>query len=267
MKKLLSIMLAVILGAGFIFAGDITISGSTTVFPIAQKAAEIYMDINPDVNISVRGGGSGVGIAALMSGQVSIANASRSIKTKEIKLAREKGINPYENIVANDGIAVVVNPDNPISGLTIDELAKIYTGQIDNWKELGGQSMPIVIISRDFSSGTFEVFKELAMKGGKVRDDALLLASNKAVSTTVADTPGAIGYVGFGYLSDDLKAIKVNGVMPTVQTVNDGSYKLSRHLYMYTNGAPKGEVADFINFILSEQGQEIAAEVGYIPLQ
>lgn len=267
MKRILSIVLALIISAGFIFAGDITIAGSTTVFPIAQKAAEMYMDINPDVNISVRGGGSGVGIAALMNGQVSIADASRSIKTKELKLARENGINPYENIVANDGIAVVVHTDNTISELTIDDLAKIYTGQINNWKELGGPSMPIVVISRDFSSGTFEVFKELAMKGGKIRNDALLLASNKAVATTVADTPGAIGYVGFGYLSNDLKAIQVNGVLPSVQTVNDGSYKLSRPLFMYTNGAPKGEVADFINFIMSEQGQEIAAEVGYIPLQ
>lgn len=267
MKKTLIILLSLALGIGFIFSKDISISGSTTVFPIAQMTAEMYMDINPNINISVRGGGSGVGIAALMNGQTDIANASRPIKTKEQKSARENGIDPFETIIAMDGIAIIVNPANKIINLTSDQLKNIYNGKTINWKELGGESAPIVIISRDYSSGTFEVFKELVLCGDKVRDDALLLASNKAVVTTVSNTPGAIGYIGFGFLSDKVKAISINDIMPLEETVNNGTYELARALYMYTNGKPKGEIKDYLDYILSEQGQLIVKKVGYISLQ
>ncbi len=267
MKKTLIMLLALILGAGFIFSNDISITGSTTVFPIAQMTAEMYMEINPDINISVRGGGSGVGIAALMNGQTNIANASRPIKTKELKIARENGVDPFEIIIAMDGIAIIINPSNKIPNLTFEQLKNIYNGKIINWKELGGKSAPIVVISRDYSSGTFEVFKTLVLEGDKVRDDALLLASNKAVVTTVANTPGAIGYIGFGFLSDKVKAVSVGNVMPSEETVNNGTYKLARALYMYTNGKPKGEIKDYLDYVLSEQGQQIVEKVGYISLQ
>ncbi|MDY6787053.1 MAG: PstS family phosphate ABC transporter substrate-binding protein [candidate division WOR-3 bacterium] len=266
MKKFFSIFMGIIAVTGIIFAGQITITGSTTVFPIAQKAAEVFMNANPEINISLRGGGSGVGIAALINGQADIANASRPMKTKEMKLARENGINVVENVVARDGLAIAVNPSNNIDKITMEQMKGIYTGEINNWSELGGESMPIVVISRDYSSGTFEVFKKLVLEGAKVSDNALLLASNKAVQTTVADTPGAIGYIGIGYLDETVKALKLNGVFPSIETVNNETYKLARPLFMYTNGQPSGDLGQFMEFIFSQQGQTIVEEVGYIPL-
>lgn len=245
----------------------LTITGSTTVLPIAQKAAEEFMDMNPDVNISVRGGGSSVGIAALLDGTVQIADASRSIKNKELKAAREKGINPVGNIVAKDGIAVVVHPSNGINEISIAQINSIYTGEISNWKDLGGTPGPIVVISRDNSSGTYEVFNALALGGGKVRDDAVVLASNNAVAQTVSQTPGAIGYVGLGYLSDAVKALKVGGVVPSNETVNSGAYKLARPLYMYTNGEAQGIAKDYLDFIWSAKGQKLVEELGFVPLR
>ncbi len=247
--------------------GTLTITGSTTVLPIAQKSAEVFMDKHSDVNISVRGGGSSVGIAALLDGTVQIADASRSIKTKEFKAAREKGINPVGNVVAKDGIAVIVNPGNGISEITIPQIAAIFTGEISNWKDLGGVPGPIVVISRDNSSGTYEVFNELALGGGKVREDAVVLASNNAVAQTVSQTPGSIGYVGLGYLSDAVKALKVGGVMPNNATVNSGAYKLARPLYMYTNGNPKGLAKQYLDFIWSAEGQGIVGDLGFVPLR
>jgi phosphate transport system substrate-binding protein len=246
---------------------SITMTGSTTVLPIAQREAEAFMDVYKDISVSVRGGGSGVGIAAIIDGRTDIANSSRTIQTKELKTAREKGVNVYPNVIAQDGIAVVVNPDNPIDSITIEDLKKIYTGEIGNWKELGGPAKAIVVISRDFSSGTFEVFKELVLKGGKMKDDALMLASNKAVATTVTETPYAIGYVGLGYLSEQVKALKVDGVKPTEETVRMGKYELSRPLFMYTNGKPKGIIKTFIDFVFSVQGQRIVKEEGFVPIK
>lgn len=267
MKKFIALLSIVMAIGASIFAKDITMSGSTTVFPIAQMAAEVYMDENPDVFISVRGGGSGVGISDIIMGRVDMANASRAIKTSEIKQAKENGVNPVGTIIANDGIAIIVNPSCGLTDITKEQVKKIFTGEINNWKQLGGASMPIVAISRDVASGTFEVFKELVLKGSKVKDDALLLASNNAVATNVADTPGAIGYVGFGFLSDKVKALKVEGIAPTEKSVNDKSYSISRPLYVYTNGTPKGEIKDFLEFILSDEGQKIVKETGYIPLK
>ena len=251
----------------FAASNSITITGSTTVLPVAQRAAEAFMDIHDDISISVRGGGSGVGIAALIDGRADIANASRSIKTKEIKLAREKGIDAYSNIVARDGLAVVVHPDIPVDSISIEDLKKIFTGEIENWKDIGGPSKAIVAISRDYSSGTFEVFKELVLGGAKVSDGALMLASNKAVATTVSTTPYSIGYIGLGYLSDKVKALKVDGVEATEETVKKGKYKLARPLFMYTNGEPKGDIKTFMDFVFSAEGQRIAREVGFVPVK
>lgn len=248
--------------------GDqLTLTGSTTVLPIAQKAAEDFMKINQNANISVRGGGSGVGIAALIDGTTDIANASRPMKTKEIESAREKGINPKEIAVAKDGIAVIVNPANRSNEITLQQLKDIYAGKISNWRELGGESGTIVVISRDVASGTFEVFNEKALEGEKVREDALMLASNKAVATTVAQTPGAIGYVGLGYLSPDVKALKVEGVNPTKANVISGDYPLARSLFMYTNGEPQGLARQFIDFVLSPAGQKIVEEQGFVSIK
>ena len=252
-----------------VFAGDreLIITGSTTVLPIAQKVAEVFMDKYPDIDISVRGGGSGVGISALIDGITDIADASRPMKKKEVEKAKSKGIYPYENIIAKDGIAVVVNTSNPIKRLTIKQIKDIYTGHITNWKELGGNDMKIIVISRDTSSGTFEAFEHLALNKARVIPEALMMASNKAVLTTVATTPGAIGYIGLGYVNNKVKALFVNGVYPTVKSVVNGSYPLSRPLFMYTSGKPKGLAKKFIDFILSKRGGKIVSEVGYVPVK
>ncbi|MBN1327176.1 MAG: PstS family phosphate ABC transporter substrate-binding protein [Candidatus Cloacimonetes bacterium] len=266
MKKTILIIALLCLVVFPVLAKDqkITITGSTTVLPIAQATAEIFMNQNPDINISVRGGGSSVGIASIIAGTVDIGNASRHIKTKEITTARENGVNPNEIVVANDGIAIVLHKDNPINNLTVQQIKDIYTGNISNWKDLGGPSMPIVVISRDVSSGTFEVFNELVLGGSKAVDSALMLASNNAVVSTIAGTPGAIGYAGLGYVNETVKAISVNNVMPSKQTIQNRSYPIARTLHMYTNGAPKGVVKEYIDFVLSAEGQELVEEQGFI---
>lgn len=267
MKKFLTLTIALAMGQLSLRGERLTLVGSTTVLPIAQMAAEVFMDNHSDADITVRGGGSGVGIAALIDGTCDIADASRPMKNKELKAAREKGINPSETVVAMDGIAIVVHPSNTVTAITTEKLKDIYEGKVNNWKELGGQSGKIVVISRDVASGTFEVFKELVLKGGKTREDALMLASNKAVAATVAQTPGAIGYIGLGYLSSKVKALSVGGVMPSNETVRSGEYTLARPLFMYTNGKPKGLAGRFLNFILSTEGQKIVEETGYVSVK
>ncbi len=246
---------------------QLTLQGSTTVLPIAQKAAEVFAGKNPKTKITVRGGGSGVGIAALIDGTTDIANASRAIKTKELGTARGRGINPYPTVIAKDAIAVIVHPSNSVSEMSLDQIRAIFSGDVSRWSDVGGKNEPIVIISRDVASGTFEVFKKLVLTGGKVRKDALMLASNKAVATTVEKTPGAIGYVGLGYLSEGVKAVSIDGVMPTKETAASGEYPLARPLYMYTNGVPSGMAKTFIDFVLSPDGQRIVDEQGFVPIK
>lgn len=245
----------------------ITMQGSTTVLPIAQKAAEIFMNNNPSVDISVSGGGSGVGIAAIIDQSCDIGNASRPAKQKEVIKAKQKGVNLVGTVIANDGIAVVVNPKNNIEFLTSAQLKAIYKGEITKWSQVGGSNDLIVVISRDTASGTFEVFNELVLKGSKLRSDSLMQASNKEVAETVAKTPGAIGYIGLGYISPDVKALKIDNVMPSEKTVKNKSYKLARPLFMYTNGEPSGIVKNFIDFVLSAEGQKIVKDVGFVAVK
>lgn len=254
---------------GFAFAAgtDMTIKGSTTVLPIAQVAAEEFMEANPDINISVQGGGSGVGIASLLDGTTDIADASRKIKSKEIDKAKAAGINPYENIIAMDGIAVVVHPSNAIKNLSKDQIKAIYTGSISDWSKLGVKGGKIVVITRDSSSGTFETFENLALNKEKVRADALTTASNQAVAQTVAQTPGAIGYVGIGYLSGKIKDVTVDGSKCTKENIVKGKYPLSRPLFMYTNGKPAGNAKKFLDFVFSERGQKIVEEEGFVGIK
>ncbi|MCB5247496.1 MAG: PstS family phosphate ABC transporter substrate-binding protein [Candidatus Cloacimonetes bacterium] len=263
----LILILALGLTSAFAKTRSITCSGSTTVLPIAQATAEAFMDKHPDVNISIRGGGSGVGVAALQNGTVQIANSSRPMKSKEISQAKSKGINPTPYAIALDGIAIVVHDSNPVKNLSIAQIRDIYTGKIKNWKEVGGPNLPIVAISRDVASGTFEVFNEKALSGSKVTASAQLLASNNAVASAVGSTPGGIGYIGLGYLTGQIKVVSANGVTPSVKTVQEGSYPLSRKLYMYTNGKAKGDVNSYIAFIQSEEGQKIVEAQGFIALK
>lgn len=269
-KNSILILTAILLISLPLFAAkgnQLTMSGSTTVLPIAQAGAEAFMAKYSDINISVRGGGSGVGIAALMNKTVDIANSSRRMKAKELSQAKSNGVNPVAYEVASDGITIVVNKNNPVKNLSIKQLKDIYTGKAKNWNQLGGSNIPIVIISRDISSGTYEVFNEKVMAGAKVIDNAQMLASNNAIASTVGNTPGAIGYIGLGYVTPETKIVSVENIIPTEQTIKSMTYKLSRKLYMYTNGPAKGNAGKFISWLQSNEGQKLVVEQGFISLK
>jgi len=269
MKGLNKVLIAGFLMLGLAipcYAEKIVTAGSTTVLPIAQKAAEVFMNSNQNADISVRGGGSGVGIAAIIDGTCDIANSSRPIKDTELDKAVSNGRHLKATVVAMDGICVIVNTSNTIDALTKKQIRDIYTGNVSNWKQVGGSDEKIVVVSRDSSSGTFEAFGTLVLDGAKVKANALMQASNQAVASTVADTPGAIGYVGLGYLTSSVKAVDVDGVKADKETVLTGKYPIARPLFMYTNGAPKGLAKEFIDFILSPQGQKLVEEDGFVAL-
>lgn len=269
MKKLVKLIIALsvfFLMASHGFAGELVIKGSTTVLPIAQMAAEAYMAENPDVKISLSGGGSGNGIKAIIDGTADIGNASRFIKQKEVKLATEKGVYPVPFRIALDSIVPVVNGKNSVSDLTMAQLRDIYLGKIKDWKEVGGTQGRIVIISRDSSSGTFGVWKDLVMKKDRVIPSALTVPSNGGIVQAVGKTPGAIGYVGLAYLNSEIKAVTVDGIEGTEENTLNGSYPISRGLFMFTKGWPEGETMGFISFILSKKGQQLVKKAGSIPL-
>ena len=235
------------------------------------------MQLHPDVRISVTGGGTGTGIAAMINGTVDIANASREMKPEEIAAARANGIEPVEFVVANDAIAVVVHPSNPVDHLTLRQISDIYTGKITRWSQVGGEDRPIVLLSRESNSGTYVYFLEHVIRLGEqdsqafFSPDTLLMPSSEGISAEVRQNPNAIGYDGLGYVTLDQKVIAVarseDGpyVLPSVGTVNDGSYPIARPLYMYTAGEPRGQVKAYLDWILSE-GQTQVARLGFVPL-
>ncbi len=249
------------------YAEKVVLEGSTTVLPIAQKAAEVFMQKNPGIDISVRGGGSGVGAASLIDGACDIADMSRSMKDAELEKAVTNGKSPVAHVIAMDGIAVIVNPSSGVKALTKKQVKGIFTGKISDWSEVGGRAGRIIVVSRDTSSGTYEAFGELALEKEKPRADALLQASNQAVANTVARTPGAIGYVGLAFMSGDVVAVTIDGILPSKENVLTKKYAYGRPLFMYTNGEPKGPVKEFIDFVMSKDGQMIADEEGYVGLK
>jgi phosphate transport system substrate-binding protein len=255
------------LTASFAYAGNIVIKGSTTVLPIAQKVAEAYMKQNPDVKISISGGGSGNGIKALIDGSTDIADSSRFIKDKEVKLAVEKRRYPVPIAVAYDCIVPVVHPSNQVMNITMQQLKAIYKGEIKNWKEIGGPDRPVVVISRDTSSGTYEVWHEKVMKKERVFPGALLQASNGAIVQAVSKNQNAIGYIGLGYVDKSVKDLMVDRVKGSVETTLNGTFPVSRPLYMFTPGWPKDDVLKFINFVVHpEKGQKYVGDAGFVPL-
>ena len=266
MKKILMTVIAVGLAMPA-FAEKVVIEGSTTVLPVAQKAAEVFMKANPDADISVRGGGSGVGIASIIDGTCDIGDASRAVKPSELEKASKKGRNLKAHVIAMDGISHIVHPSNPVKDLTREQIKKMYTTRAANWKEFGGPDLKIVVISRDSASGTFEAFSELVLDKKKVRPDAIMQASNQGIASIVARTPGAIGYVGLGYLTPSVKAIGVDGIMPTKESVLRNKYPITRPLFMYTNGKPEGTIKKFIDFLKSPEGQKIVGEEGFVGLK
>jgi phosphate transport system substrate-binding protein len=254
-------------GQGYAAGKQITIKGSTTVLPIAQAAAEAYMEKNSAAKISVQGGGSGVGITALIEKTCDIADSSRKIKDEELAKAKTNGVLVNEIPIAMDGIAMIVHPSNKIINLTRRQIQDIYTGKISDWSELGGKKGKIVVFSRDTSSGTYESFETLAIHKEKVRPDALINASNQAIASTVGNTPGAVGYIGHGYLSKKVKAVTVDGIICNRENILSGKYPLSRALYMYTNGKPAGDIKAFIDFVLGPEGKKIVEQEGFVGLK
>jgi phosphate transport system substrate-binding protein len=265
-KQLALVMALMVVGAGAACAENIVIKGSTTVLPIAQATLEAYMKANPGSNISLSGGGSGEGIKAIIDGTADIGNSSREIKKTEVELAKSKGVTTNEIVVAIDAIVPITNVKNPVKDLSLDQLSQIYQGKITNWKEVGGENLEIVVISRDSSSGTFEAWGELVLKGAKVSPRAQLQASNGAIVQTVSKNRYAIGYIGLGYLDKSVHGLSVNGVQPSEKTALSKQYPVSRFLYMYTNGEPKGETAKYIKFVLSPAGQALVQKEGFVPL-
>lgn len=267
MKKLIIALTALCILAAPALAGQLTIKGSTTVLPIAQEVVESYMKEFPSVTISLSGSGSGDGIKAIIDGTTDIANSSRFIKESEVQKALQKNAYPVPFAVAYDCIVPVVNPDNHVGNLTLDQLKDIYMGKIRNWKELGGKDKKIVVVSRDTSSGTFEVWEAKVMKKQRVTPAAQMLASNGAVAQAVASNPYALGYVGLGYLDKSLKPLSVNGIVGSEQTTLAGTYPISRPLFMFTRGWPEGVTLDFINYVLNpEKGQKLVKKAGFVPL-
>ena len=247
----------------------LVLDGSTTVGPIAKAFAEMHMRQNPGANIMVSESGSGNGAKALLNGTCDIANLSRHLKDAEKAAMTEKGVNPVAHVVAFDALPVIVHPSNRVKGLTIAQLCDIYTGKVSNWKDLGGANLPIVVISRDTNSGTFETFRELVLgKDAKVIASAEYTGSNGGMRQRVQMTKGAIGYAGLGFIDRSVKALEIGGVMPTAETVIAKRYPLSRELFMFTNGEPAADslCGKFLSLSRTEKGREVISEIGYVPV-
>ncbi len=247
-------------------AGVLTITGSTTVLPVAAQAAERYMDTHPAVDIQVNGGGSGVGVQSAGEGTAMIGMASRDLKKEE----KEKYPELREHQIAIDGIAIITHPSNPVPSLTLDQVKAIYNGNITNWKDVGGNDAAIVVIGRDSASGTREFFHEKVMNKEDFVRTQLEKNSNGAVKQSVQQTPAAIGYVGLGYIDETVHAVPIlvdgKAVAPSVETVKDKSYPIARPLNFLTNGEPSGLIAEFIAFIEGPEGRQIVTDEGFVPL-
>jgi len=252
--------------------------GSDTLVNLALAWAEAWMGDHPEVRLSVTGGGSGTGIAALVAGTVEIANASRAMSEEEIAAARANGIEPIRRTVALDAIAVIVHPSNPISGLTLEQVSAVFTGRVGRWADLGGEDRPVVLLSRESNSGTYQYFLERVIRLGRkdatglFSPETLLMPSSEGIGTEVRQNPNAVGYDGLGYVTADQKKLGIARdhespyVLPSAATVIDGSYPVSRPLFLYTAGEPAGAVREFLSYVTGD-GQRLVAGLGFVPLQ
>lgn len=253
--------------------------GSDTMVNLALYWAEEYQKLHSEVRISVTGGGSGTGISSLINNTVDLANASRQIKSEEIESAKKNGVDPIEYVVARDAIAVIVHPDNPINQLTLQEVSDIYKGKIENWIQLGGEDRPIVRLSRETNSGTHVYFLEEVIRLGNPKDktifsaNTLLLPSSEGIIAEVRANRNAIGYDGLGYITEEVKVLAIakeeglDYIYPTLSTVNDNLYAISRNLYIYAPGTPPSFVQDYLDWIISTEGQKIVDDLGFIPVK
>ena len=257
--------------AALIFAGcgggksskAIEIKGSDTELNLVQALAEAYIQKHPDVSITVRGGGSGTGIAALINGEVDIANSSRLMSEDEVKQAKARGVEPVRFVFALDGIAIVINPKNALDEVSLEDLGRLYRGEVKNWKELGGPDLPVVLYGRQSNSGTFVFFRERVVKGD-YSPEMRPMNGNSQIVEAVAQDPGGVGYVGLGYAKeagDKVKVLKVEGARP-----GEPGYPILRTLQQYTNGKPEGVIRDFLAFEISPEGQGIVEKMGFLPV-
>jgi phosphate transport system substrate-binding protein len=254
--------------------------GSNTILPIAEKWRQGFNAKHPDVEINISGEGSGVGFRSLISKSAEICDASREIKQEEKDQAKAAGVNPVEHTVAYDGIAVIVNPSNPLKEISVQDLSDIYSGKVTKWDGVGAKGLgEVQLMSRDSSSGTYESFKDMVITlGGKEKDrdyapQTLKQASTQAVLSMVAQTKGGVGYVGLGYVDKTVKVLNVvplaggKAVTPTPETVLNGTYPISRKLYCYTDGEPSGIVKEYLDWIMGSEGQALVKETGFVPLK
>jgi phosphate transport system substrate-binding protein len=271
MKKLLTIATLAAMVTTLV-AGEVIVKGSDTMLNLTQRLAEAFSSASPDVTVSVAGGGSGVGINAVVNNEVEIGNASRAIKSKEISNARANGVNPVEYAIAVDGLCVITNSSNPVKKLTLTQLGDIYRGKVKNWSEVGGPNKPVSLYGRQPNSGTFVFFREMAVKGEYAQSMRQMNGNSQMVEGVKADQ-GGIGYVGVGYVKDgginviELSSDGTSYSSPLDKSaVEDGTYPLARPLFQYTNGKAKGDTKAFIEFELSPAGQKIVEEEGFFPL-
>ena len=261
------------------YTASMQIKGSDTIVNLIQVWAEKVVENNSSYNIGVTGGGSGTGFAALINKTCDIAMSSREIEEKEAAMAAEKNVNPVEYIVGLDGLAILVNKNNPVGELTLEQLRDIFMANITNWKEVGGEDRRIVILSRESNSGTHMFFKEHVLRHNDKNSKnefsprALLMPSSQAIYDEVSQNPHALGYVGMGFISDRVKAVSVavdensDYFYPNSENVMMGEYPISRPLYLYTSGDPRGVVKEFIDYALSDEGQKIVEETDFVPLR
>lgn len=241
---------------------EISVVGSTTVQPLAELFSEAYEAVDPNVRITVSGGGSSVGVKSASEQTADVGMASREIKDSEIEECPEIVI----HTVAYDGIAIVTGHDVDVDGITMEEAMGVFSGEITDWSEVGGTPGPITVVSREEGSGTRAAFEELVLGDALMSENAILQPSNGAVRTTAASTPGTIAYISFGYLDDSTKPLMVNGSLPTSEAVEAGEYPVFRPLNMVTYGEPQGAVADWFEFIKGEDGQAIVVAEGYLAI-
>ena len=270
-KKILISVFVAMLAAGSAQAQRV--KGSDTLLPLTQELAEDYLEEHPEGEVIVTGGGSGVGIAALMENTTDIAMASRRIKFGEKMKFAEAGLEAREVIVAYDALAVVVNPSNTVTQLTREQLEDIFRGKITNWKEVGGEDRKIVVYSRETSSGTYEFFKESVLDNKNYMSSILSMPATGAIIQSVKQTKGAIGYIGLAYLNRYVKplAVSYDGgehyAVPSVETAADGSYPIVRPLYYYYDATKEQTVSSFISYVLSPVGQKSVLEQGFVPVR
>jgi len=284
MKKVLLVAFLMVFtlmaGMGQVEANDgfFEIRGSDTQVNLTGNLAEAFMDLNPEAVISVTGGGSGTGIAGIINDQFALANSSREISDEEMEQARERGVEPVRVVIALDALSVAVHEDNPIDELTVDEIGAIFRGEITNWSELGGEDKEISMYGRQSNSGTYVFFREYVVKGD-YSEDKMRMNGNAQIVEGVLNDDSAIGYVGVGYTVDEgevidgLKMVNVaiDEDSPYVSPLNpenvaDGSYPVARPLHHYSNGVPEGMVKEYIEFVLSDEGQQVAVDSGFYPI-